>query len=68
MKELLRKANDFVGDRLSLACDTIVEITNSVTESFEPLKKHSPEVIVKFVQGQKSLFQRRKGLRNNLLA
>ena len=68
MPDLLRKANNFVGDRLALACDTIVEISNAIAESFTPLEKHRPDIIERFVQGQKSLFQRRKGLRDNLLA
>ena len=65
--KLLRKANAFVGERLQLAMDTLIDITKTTTESFEPLKKHKPEVIVKFLEGQKRLFRRRKEIRERLL-
>ena len=66
-KELLRKANSFVGERLQIACDTIIDITKAVTESYEPLKKHLPEFIPKFVEGQKQLFGKRMNARAHLL-
>lgn len=67
-KELLRKANSFVGERLQIACDTVIDITNTVTESFEPLKKHLPDMIPKFVEGQKQLFNKRMNARAHLLS
>lgn len=64
----LQKANNFLSERMQLACDTIVDITETVTESFEPLKKHKPEVIVRFVTGQKNLFEKRRVVRDKLLS
>jgi hypothetical protein len=66
-KERLRKVNNFVGDRLQLACDTIIDITNAVSDSFEPMKKHRPEVVVRFVRGQRDLFGKRRDVRNRLI-
>ena len=66
-KEILRKVNNFVGDRLQLACDTVIDITKAVTESFEPMKKHKPNIVVRFVQGQKDLFGKRRDVRNRLI-
>jgi len=63
----LRKINTYVGDRLQLGCDTIIDITKAVTESFEPLEKHMPNLVVRFVQGQKELFGKRRDIRNRLI-
>jgi hypothetical protein len=67
MSKILHRVNNFVGDRLQLACDTIIDITNAVSDSFEPIKKHRPDVVVRFVQGQKDLFGRRRDVRNKLI-
>jgi hypothetical protein len=66
-KEILRKVNNFVGDRTQLACSTIIDITNAVSDSFEPVKKHRPDIVVRFVQGQKDLFGKRRDVRNKLI-
>jgi hypothetical protein len=66
--ERLRKVNSFVGERLQIACDTIIDITQAVTESFQPLEKHVPDLIPRFVEGQKALFNKRKNARDRLLS
>jgi hypothetical protein len=66
--ERLRKVNNFVGERLQLSMDTAIDITKAVTESFEPLKKHSPDVIVRFLQGQKQLFEKRRAIRERAMS
>lgn len=62
----LRKANNFVGERLQIACDTVIDITQAVTESLQPLEKHVPNLIPKFVEGQKQLFNKRRTARDHL--
>ena len=63
----LRKANNFVGERLQIACDTVIGITQAVTESFQHLEKHEPGLVPKFVGGQKQLFNKRMNARDRLL-
>jgi hypothetical protein len=65
--KILKKANSFLGERLQIACDTIVDITQAVTESFQPLEKHVPGLVPKFVGGQKQLFNKRMNARARLL-
>lgn len=76
-KELLRKANGFLADRLQLACDTVADIFVNVVETtkgidetvvktveaFEPF-----DTAAKFVRKQGALFQKRKEARERLLS
>lgn len=67
-KEIIRKVNNFVGEKLKMACDTVIGITNAVTESFAPLEKHELGIVVRFTQEQKNLFEKRRALRERFLA
>jgi len=64
---LLKRANTWVGERLGIACDTIIDITDAVCESVGPIEKHRPGLIPKFVGGQKQLFNKRRVCRENLI-
>jgi len=66
-RTLLRKVNNFAGERLQIACDTIIDISNAVAESVEPIEKHRPGLVPKFVEGQKQLFSKRMNARARLL-
>jgi hypothetical protein len=59
--------NNFVGERLQIACDAVIDISQAVTESFQPLDKHVPDLIPRFVGGQKQLFEKRMNARAHLL-
>lgn len=65
--KMLRKANSFLGERLQIACETVIDITKAVTESIQPLEKHVPDLIPRFVEGQKQLFNKRMNARDHLL-
>lgn len=61
--KILRKANNFVGERLQLSMDTAIDIVETVKESLKPLKKHSSDIAVRFLRGQKQLFEKRRAVR-----
>lgn len=65
VKEMLCKANTFVGDRMQLACDTVIDITKAVGELLPP--KYELGTVVKFLEGQKALFGRRRDARNKMI-
>jgi hypothetical protein len=67
-RNVLRRANDFLGERLGIACDTIIDVSNAVAESVGPIEKHRPGLIPKFVGGQKELFGKRRTARDHLLS
>ena len=66
--QLLKKVNNFVSERAQLAMETAIDITKTTTESFTPLKKHLPGIAVKFLEGQKDLFEKRRRIRDSLLS
>lgn len=68
MFERARKINSFIGERTVLAMDTCIDIVNATVESIAPLEQHAPKIVTRFLEGQKSLFQKRSNIRDSLLS